>query len=72
MAIENTFAQPAAGLRTADQWIYVFMAALFIVTAAVGFYPTSTGLLAGAAAGERPPIPLRLHIHAFLMVSGVG
>ncbi len=55
-----------------DRWFYVFMAALFAVTAFIGFWPTSTGLLAGVAAGTRPPPPLVLHVHAALMVSWLG
>jgi hypothetical protein len=55
----------------ADRWVYVFMGGLFLVTAVTGFYPTSTGLLDAVDAGTRPPPPLRLHIHAFLMVSWI-
>lgn len=53
----------------ADQWIYVFMAGLFVLTAIFSFYPTSTGLIAAVAAGERPPPPFILHVHAAAMAS---
>ena len=53
----------------ADRWIYVFMAALFIVTVLVGFIPDSNRMLANVAAGARPPLPPILHVHALLMGS---
>jgi hypothetical protein len=64
-------AKPGAGAfaRFADQWIYVFMAALFVVTALLGFMPTSIDKLAAVEAGQRPPLPLILHAHAVLMGS---
>jgi hypothetical protein len=55
--------------RLADRWIYVFMAALFVVTALCGFVPDSIGKLAAVRAGQRPPLPLVLHVHAVLMGS---
>jgi uncharacterized membrane protein YozB (DUF420 family) len=45
------------------------MAALFLVTAVVGFGPTSLALLATVDAGERPPLPLILHVHAVCMTT---
>lgn len=51
----------------AERWIYVFMAALFIVTVFTGFIPDSIGKMGDVAAGRRPPFPLILHIHAVLM-----
>ncbi|MDZ4261208.1 MAG: hypothetical protein U1B30_02625 [Pseudomonadota bacterium] len=53
----------------ASRWIYVFMAAVFVVITIIGFYPTSTGLLAAVSAGQRPPPPLVLHIHAASMAA---
>ena len=53
--------------RTADRWIYVFMAGLFVVTALVGFIPDSIGLLEAVDVGQRPPLPPILHVHAMLM-----
>lgn len=52
-----------------DRWIYVFMAALFIVTALVGFVPDSLAKVGAVQAGFRPPFPLVLHVHAVLMGS---
>lgn len=50
-----------------DRWIYVFMAALFVVTALTGFIPTSIEKVAAVQAGQRPPFPPVLHVHAVLM-----
>jgi hypothetical protein len=55
--------------RARGQRIYPFMAALFLVTAVVGFGPSSLALLATVEAGERPPLPLILHVHAACMVA---
>jgi hypothetical protein len=61
--------KPEAGAFAcfADRWIYVFMAALFIVTVLTGFIPDSMNLLAAVEAGERAPLPPILHVHAVLM-----
>jgi hypothetical protein len=53
--------------RFADRWIYVFMAALAIVTVLAGFIPHSIALLAAVEAGRRPPLPAAYHVHAVLM-----
>ena len=58
---------PRAG--TIDRWIYVFTAALFIVIILTGFIPDSLMKIAAVQAGERPPFPLVLHMHAVLMGS---
>ena len=50
-----------------DRWIYVFMAALFFVTVLVGFIPDSLMKIEMVRAGERPPFPAILHVHAVLM-----
>lgn len=52
-----------------DRWIYVFTAASFIVICLAGFIPDSLGKIAAVQAGERPPFPLVLHMHAVLMGS---
>ena len=52
-----------------DRWIYVFTAASFIVIALAGFIPSSLAKIAAVQAGERPPFPLILHMHAVLMGS---
>lgn len=58
-----------SGDRTAfiDRWIYVFTAASFIVVVLLGFIPDSLGKMAAVEAGQRPPFPLVLHLHAGLM-----
>jgi hypothetical protein len=52
-----------------DRWIYVFMAAFFIVITLTGFIPDSLAKIAAVEAGERPPFPLVLHAHSILMGS---
>jgi hypothetical protein len=53
--------------RAIDRWIYVFMAASFVAYALAGFIPASLDKMAAVAAGERPPFPLVMHVHAALM-----
>jgi hypothetical protein len=62
-------AQPNAGTfaRFADRWIYVFMAAFYVVTALVGFIPDSVNVIAAVEAGQRPPLSPILHAHAIAM-----
>lgn len=55
--------------RAIDRWIYVFMAASFLVITLVGFVPDAIGQVAGIEAGARPPFPLIVHVHAVLMAS---
>lgn len=50
-----------------DRWIYVFTAASFILIVLAGFIPSSLDKVAAVQAGERPPFPLVLHMHAMLM-----
>src|SRR6476660_219209 len=52
-----------------DRWIYVFMAAWFIVIVLVGFIPDAMMKVALVKAGARPPFPPILHVHAVLMGS---
>lgn len=56
-------------VRVIDQWIYVFTAASFIAITLAGFIPDSLVKIAAVQAGERPPFPLVLHMHAVLMGS---
>jgi uncharacterized membrane protein YozB (DUF420 family) len=62
-------APPTTGAfaRFADRWIYVFMAAFYVVTALVGFLPDSANVLAAVEAGQRPPLSPVLHAHAIAM-----
>jgi len=57
----------SAFVQAVDRWIYVFMAASFIVYTLVGFIPDSLAKIAAVEAGERAPFPLALHAHAVLM-----
>jgi hypothetical protein len=52
-----------------DRWIYVFMAASFVAITLAGFIPSSLAKIAAVQAGQRPPFPLVLHMHAVLMGS---
>lgn len=52
-----------------DRWIFVAMAVWFIVIVLTGFIPDSIAKIAAVQAGERPPFPLVMHIHAVLMGS---
>src|SRR5215211_3960528 len=52
-----------------DRWIFVFMAGWFIAIVLAGFIPDSMDKVAAVQAGERPPFPLVLHMHAVLMGS---
>ena len=52
-----------------DRWIFVAMAAWFIVIVLAGFIPDSLMKIADVEAGRRPPFPLVLHAHAVLMGS---
>jgi hypothetical protein len=67
---KDVWAERSGGFTAfADRWIYVFMAALFVVTVLVGFIPDSSRMLANVEAGARPPLPPILHVHALLMGS---
>lgn len=50
-----------------DRWIFVFMGAWFIVIVLVGFIPSSVIKVSAVQAGEAPPFPFVLHVHALLM-----
>jgi hypothetical protein len=52
-----------------DRWIFVFMAAWFIFIVLVGFIPDAIGKLQAVQAGQRPPFPIVMHMHAVAMGS---
>ena len=52
-----------------DRWIYVITVAGFIAIVLTGFIPDSFAKLAAIHAGQRPPFPPVLHVHAVLMAS---
>ena len=52
-----------------DRWIFVFMAAWFIVITLTGFIPDSLTKIELVRTGQRPPFPLVMHLHAVLMGS---
>lgn len=55
--------------RAIDRWIYVYMAASFVVVTLTGFIPDSMMRIAAIKAGARGPFPLVAHFHAVLMGS---
>lgn len=52
-----------------DRWIFVFMAAWFIVIVLTGFIPDSIMKVGMVRSGARPPFPIVMHMHAVLMGS---
>ena len=52
-----------------DRWIFVFTAAWFIAIVLAGFIPDSIMKVGAVQAGQRPPFPTVLHMHAVLMGS---
>ena len=52
-----------------DRWIFVFMAAWFILIVLTGFIPDSIMKVGMVQAGARPPFPTALHVHAVVMGS---
>lgn len=69
MSTEFAFAtgpSRAVRARELNSWVFVFMAALFFVTALAGFIPDSLRKIDLVAAGNRPPFPVIMHVHAVL------
>ena len=66
---ERRLPQEGALERSIDRWIYTFMAASFVAIALLGFIPDSIVKIAAVNAGERPPFPTVLHVHALLMAA---
>lgn len=66
---QTTLESSAPLARVIDKWIWVFMAALYVVITLVGFIPDSLMKMGLVDAGQRPPFPLVLHLHAILMGS---
>ena len=52
-----------------DRWIFVGMAVWFLAIVLTGFIPDSIMKIGMVRAGERPPFPIVLHMHAVLMGS---
>jgi hypothetical protein len=52
-----------------DRWIFVAMAAWFIAIVLAGFIPDAIGKVQAVQAGQRPPFPIILHVHAVVMGS---
>lgn len=52
-----------------DRWIFVGMATWYIALVLIGFIPDAIAMVAAANAGQRPPLPIILHVHAVVMGS---
>ena len=52
-----------------DRWIFVIMAAWFVMIVLTGFIPDSIMKIGMVQAGKRPPFPIVMHMHAALMGS---
>ena len=52
-----------------DRWIFVAMAAWFIVIVLTGFIPDAIMKVGMVETGQRPPFPIVMHVHAVLMGS---
>lgn len=52
-----------------DRWRYVIMAVFLTTVVLVGFVPDSLMKIEAVRAGQRPPFPLAMHVHAVLMGS---
>ena len=50
-----------------DRWIFVFMAAWFILIVLTGFVPDALMKVGAVQAGKRPPFPAIMHVHAVVM-----
>lgn len=55
--------------HTVDRWIFVGMAAWFILLTLTGFIPDSLMKIEMVRTGQRPPFPIALHMHAVCMGS---
>ena len=58
---------PPLSRRITDRHVFVFTAALFVVITLAGFIPSSLAKIQAVQAGQRPPFPVELHLHAALM-----
>lgn len=52
-----------------DRWIFVITALWFVAIVLTGFIPDSIMKIAAVEAGQRPPFPFVMHVHAILMAS---
>jgi hypothetical protein len=52
-----------------DRWIFVAMATWFIAIVLIGFIPDAVMKVQLVQAGQRPPFPIVMHMHAVLMGS---
>ncbi|HEX5237200.1 MAG TPA: hypothetical protein VFW39_01890 [Sphingomicrobium sp.] len=55
--------------QSLDRWIFVVMAAWFILIVLGGFVPDAIMKVGLVEAGKRPPFPIAMHVHAVAMGS---
>jgi hypothetical protein len=60
-------ATPRIHRTITDRQVFVITAALFVVLTLAGFIPSSLAKIDAVQAGQRPPFPLVLHLHASTM-----
>lgn len=66
-AVADSMAASLPQIRISERQVFVFLAALFVVLTLAGFVPSSLDKIQAVQAGQRPPFPLILHVHAVLM-----
>jgi hypothetical protein len=64
---ESIIPAPPLTARVAERHVFIFMAALFVVLTLAGFVPSSLAKIHAVQAGQRPPFPVELHVHAAMM-----
>lgn len=67
-AIATSFTpRPLAAETARDRWIFVLVAAIFVLVALGGFVPSSVAKIGAVQAGQRPPFEPIMHVHAAMM-----
>jgi hypothetical protein len=67
-ALERDIASPFSKInQNTERWFYAAMALLFMAVALTGFIPSSIEKVGLVQAGQRPPFPWFMHVHAVVM-----
>jgi hypothetical protein len=66
-AVAESMAATLPQFRISERRVFVLLAALFVVLTLAGFVPSSMDKIQAVQAGQRPPFPPILHVHAALM-----
>lgn len=64
---ETLAAAPRLHRAITDRQVFVMTAALFVLLTLAGFIPSSLAKIDAVQAGQRPPFPVVLHVHAATM-----